>query len=558
MSELDVPDPRRRSRAGGDGDGGARPWVRGQGKRLSLRGGDARSSEGASARRSSLPRRASEKRLEAGSGSAWAHYMERARQAVGASEVPAIDFDTVEVEIEEAETPRGRFERLSEPPPDWASRRESPFAQEHPLHHEPAPAWEQEAHEEALSARETQERSAPSREPRSSPYLSLPVRAPEPPPDDPPPSATARSASDAARSRAAVDYPDWFVTNGLALLLSGDAERAQRYYTSCTRKAPDHPEGWYGLAAVYLRRGRTAEATDAFLRGWTIEDGFPVGTFLRDACADDVEAWYTFAGALVAKRRRQAYQCADLALLEVIDDPSSSSALRQRAGRVRRSIAVALEARAAHDRRRGGVLAGLPRALVHSVVILVVLGAVAAAGLWAVRGGRIAVPGTGAKAVAPSPGAVAASPPRVAEPAQTAPEPGPSEANEGPPSAEAPADVQVTSDADSRAASASAQSEPTSGTVASEAPRAEEPSSPDAALNASAEAMVEVSDDHGNGHTVKLDGEVAGVTPLTLVVRPGVPCTITVLPRGGKRPWQVRLTPTAGKTKRLEAELPGS
>ena len=311
---------------------------------------------------------------------------------------------------------------------------------------------------------------------------------------------------------------------------------AARYYKACVRREAESPEGWYGSAAVALARGQSEEAANALVKAWMLDRRFPVVRMLRDVCPDDPDSWYALAGALVAMRRKSAYQCADLALAAVMADPVASHALRQRAARVRHNIASALEARAVSDMRSENEVGTSPlaRAILHSLGIVLGVAVLAGAAFW-VNGGR-ATPHP-APAVPTSAGAAPAD-------------------SSGTP--EGRATPEGRGALDGRASSLSSSPEATGSGLVSPAPTEEafgggQSPSPASLGAGQVDAALYVTDDHGNGHEVKLDGEVVGKTPITLIVRPEVPATITVSVSG--RPWKVRVKPVPGQTKHIEARL---
>lgn len=404
------------------------------------------------------------------------------------------------------------------------------------------------------------------------------------------------------RLRVGDEYPAWFASAAWSALLTGDVNEAARHYKACVRRDAADAEGWYGTAAVALVRGQPGEAAAAFVKGWVLDRKFPIGRFLRDVCPEDPELWYRFAGALVALRRKSAYHCADLALATVMAEDSSPHALRQRASRVRVNISTALEAREVSDLRsvdRGTSPGGLSRAVLQSLGIVLVLAVAVGVGMWMFRDGkdeRVAPPlptaaggaqpdtppspaprlsspaspeGTASPASAPgdTAGASRAAPSAKEGAAPSTPS-SPTEEERGLPSSTPSGDTagedgvatpssvpsgEVAGEGGARGAPSGEETGGGANAAGSGAPAVQGTGS---AVDGGgpADATIHVSDDHGNGHSVKLNGQVVGKTPLTLIVRPGVPATIIVT--SGKRPWQIRLKPSPGEVRRLEAELP--
>lgn len=464
--------------------------------------------------------------------SAWEYYVERARGA-SASAPSSDDFDTVEVVFEEYSAP--------------------------PLH--AAPSGSRSSDRDGADDAPTI--SSVSRRTRE---RGLDV-------DD-------EGASGPEGERHGFDaYPPWFDRRGLVCLLAGDMAAAARYYKACLKRAPDSPEGWYGTAALSLERGRWAEAATAFVRGWQCDRGIPIGRYLQDLCMDAPDAWYSFAGALVEMRRKSAYECADLVLAAVALDSRSPHALRQRATRVRQSLAEALATRAQSDalpqHRRGR--SGLGKAVLQSVVIVMALAAMAGVAVWfatlyrTTSGGYpapmpsvtaaapLAEPSsaTGAREPSAQPSRAALSTPGSAQSPSPTGDPLPTATSEAAtdaspwPSASAPS-----SSPSDRDTAPAGEGSPLPAEAGS--PAAVSPVSPAASPSSQPEdgdATVSVTDDHGNGHMVKIDGTPAGLTPLTLFLHPGRAYTITVAASSGRQPWTVRLRPAPGESQHVEAVL---
>jgi Tfp pilus assembly protein PilF len=77
------------------------------------------------------------------------------------------------------------------------------------------------------------------------------------------------------------DDPDLHYNLGQCYDRQGLVEQAERRYTECVQRAPNHAEGRHALAALLLRTGRTAEAV-TLVEGWLAREPNLAAAYAED------------------------------------------------------------------------------------------------------------------------------------------------------------------------------------------------------------------------------------------------------------------------------------